>query len=245
MSELNIEDIEKIMKDSTEKLGVQIKYPDYSKRDGKLGGKRFSEQEIKQAFVLKFYEYLNENKIADKYYLTFETPTKYAYAFHLKENDCAAQPECDKTREKSNFQSGQIDVSIWKNDNGKIAYSHIEFKHIPKTDNIKPVNRKKITKDLLKLSMEESASGTNYFVFVINNDNKTWNSLKALLFDKSSYNYPKDKDSIYDTIQNGLGTRYIKIIVFDREKGKHLGTFDYAYTLSDPDGFINNKKHDC
>lgn len=220
----------------------KIRYPHYYERNMEIikkGKQRYSEQEIKQYFVLKALECL------DDCYLTFETPTKYGYAFHLKEPDDKYQPECDcpecdcKRDSTRKYQSGQIDVSIWKNNDSDTAYSHIEFKHIPKTNDKKPKNRKKVTKDLLKLSVENSESGINYFVFVIYNDKNTWNALKVLLFDENNYKMPVEDTSIYKTVSKILknNNREIKIIVFDREKGIHLGTFDYAETLSNPDEF--------
>ena len=233
MSEL---DIKQIIEDAALHLGKVVRYPKYYNKTT-----RYSEQEIKQSFVLKFYENLKTNELEDKYYLTFETPTKYAYAFHLKDKDVDKQPECDPDRTKPNFQSGQIDVSIWGNDSSGTAYSHIEFKHIPRTDNKAPENRKKITKDLLKLSMEESNSGINYFVFVIKHDNETWNGLKVLLFDRKNYK-TKEPKSIYETVSEKLDENHqIKIIIIDRENGDIIGRpIDYKETLNHPDDFKMN-----
>jgi hypothetical protein len=107
----------------------------------KIGNEvRISEQEARFLFV-------QEIERQKEFYYSIETPTKNKFKGFAKGN-----PEL-----ADNGRSGAVDVSI-HNSNGKIL-SLIEFKC--------KTSKQGIKKDFLKLLVEKSETGQNYFIHIV------------------------------------------------------------------------------
>ncbi len=167
----------------------------------KRGGKRISEQELRQLFIEEF-------KVKHKkLYFSIETPTVHSYSFtnvlkQIKIGD-----------EANNGQSALIDLCILEKKSETSNYTrllNIEFKY-------KNATEANISKDILKL-MHEEENGA--FVLLLKNTNSgTLNSLadkRDGVIDKliASIKYHHNEKNVW----NGAEKKSIELIILSLEE---------------------------
>lgn len=203
---------------------TRIILPNYrEKTDCKEKKLRYSEQELKQIFLLFIEKDTN-------FYYTVETPSKFLYSFSYFD-----EPKIEKNKsQKEHFESARFDTSLYSSPKLESLLCHVEFKHK------NPSTVKEISKDLVKLTNELGSGGINYFVhYIIRSSNWKSKSFPCIM-DKY-----KKAISIEDNNEKNLGKVIVYLMFYDDNNGDNtILKFDLKTFLRKYKTEIKDKNYD-